>query len=261
MMKMTKIFKAIISLSLCAVVLVCALSVDAYAGTGSVTVKSAQELFEPYSQSVGQGDVFDVAVKLRSDKKIVDGTVVIGFDSSRLRVVGCSGGNGIASLSNITEKRQQSENSVITTFSAGSGFYDFTTEATLMTCTFRAVAEVNTNEEITVDFVNLIANDTYINDNSEEDISVDGDVKLISKSEVVTDGFEISSVFPHPKGDVNLDGAVDIDDVTELQLGLVHKKTLSETQLSTAQVYYDGKISIRDVTIIQQFLAGLIQKL
>lgn len=255
-----RLLKAAASIALCIAVMVCALSFSASAGAGSfVTVKSAQGLFEPFSRSVSQGDSFNLAIKLKSDKKIIDGTLVLRFDSSRLRVTGCSGGSGIDCLSNITYDRQQSDNSVITTFSAGGGFYDFTEDSTLMTYTFRVTADFEQNEEITVDVVNLIANNTYINDKGVEDISVDGDVKLISKSEVRAEDFTVNAIFPQPKGDVNLDGKVDIDDVTELQLGLLGKKTMSEIQLSAAQVYYDDKISIRDATIIQMFLAGLIQ--
>lgn len=262
MINMKKL-RSVIAVILCLAVAFFAqtFSVTARGGGNSVTIKSKQNLFEPFTQSAIKGETFDVVIKLRSDLKVIDGTVKLGFDSSSLRVTGCSGDNGITPISNITEQRQTTDNSVITTFTAGENFYDFTNESSLLTYTFSVIGDTIGNQEVTIDFVNLIANNTVINTDGDEQIAPDGDEGLIAKSEVKSDGFSVKALFANPKGDVNLDGKVDVNDVTVLQLGIVGKIELSEKQLSLAQVYYDNKINIRDVTIIQLYLVDRINYL
>lgn len=57
-------------------------------------------------------------------------------------------------------------------------------------------------------------------------------------------------------GDVNLDGAISISDVTELQKGLAGG-SLSDLQMKLADVNGDGKVSVSDATMIQKYLAGM----
>lgn len=59
-------------------------------------------------------------------------------------------------------------------------------------------------------------------------------------------------------GDVNLDGTVSIDDVTLIQKYLASMVELDGEQLKAADVTGDGDVSIDDVTKIQKFLAGLV---
>lgn len=252
--------KRVVSAALCLALFM--LSTSAFAvnfDKKTVTVKSAQNLFSPFSRVVNQGDNFDVVIRLRSDLAVVDGTVEVGFDSSYLEVTSCEPGDGIDALSNITAERQQSENNVISIFTAGGGFYDFTSEKMLITYSFTATDNLDENKEITVDFKNLTANKTYVKDDETVDISVDGDVKLISKSEVVSDGFSVRAVYNPLKGDVDLNGMVNVNDATMLQLYLANRIELTDLQKSVAEVYHDEKINIRDVTMIQLFLAGLVE--
>lgn len=64
-------------------------------------------------------------------------------------------------------------------------------------------------------------------------------------------------------GDSNLDGVVNINDVTTIQLYLVGHEELISTYRAKelSNVYKDGKISIRDATMIQMYLAGIIAEL
>lgn len=55
-------------------------------------------------------------------------------------------------------------------------------------------------------------------------------------------------------GDVNLDGAVDINDATELQKYLADMTELNDEALSNADFKNDGKINITDVTAIRRTL-------
>lgn len=56
-------------------------------------------------------------------------------------------------------------------------------------------------------------------------------------------------------GDVNLSHNISVADVTYLRQHLAEIRTLSEYQLSLADAYYDGQISISDAMRIQQYLA------
>ena len=56
-------------------------------------------------------------------------------------------------------------------------------------------------------------------------------------------------------GDVNLDGTVNIDDVTAIQKYLAELETLSEEQPALADTNGDGAIDISDATHLQMYLA------
>ena len=56
-------------------------------------------------------------------------------------------------------------------------------------------------------------------------------------------------------GDVNLDGYVDIRDVTKIQKHLAQLETLSEAQLITADTNGDGEVDVNDATHLQMYLA------
>lgn len=60
------------------------------------------------------------------------------------------------------------------------------------------------------------------------------------------------------KGDVNLDGKVDINDATLVQKYLARMTDLSQKSLDAADTNKDGNVSINDVTLIQKYVAKLI---
>lgn len=61
---------------------------------------------------------------------------------------------------------------------------------------------------------------------------------------------------PLSLGDINLDGSVSIEDVTELQLYLAEMISLTYQQLRLADVNEDGIINISDVTALQWLIAS-----
>ena len=61
-------------------------------------------------------------------------------------------------------------------------------------------------------------------------------------------------------GDVNNDGAITIDDVTIIQKYIASLIDLGESQVDLADVNCDGKISIIDATTIQYYLSGISEK-
>ena len=56
-------------------------------------------------------------------------------------------------------------------------------------------------------------------------------------------------------GDANLDGAININDVTEIQRYLAEYIKLSKTAKANADFNRDGKVTIDDCTSIQYLLA------
>ncbi len=62
-------------------------------------------------------------------------------------------------------------------------------------------------------------------------------------------------------GDVNLDGAVNILDVTTLQRFIAHITFLQYDAIPLSDTYRDGQINILDATQIQRFLAHIIPEL
>lgn len=60
------------------------------------------------------------------------------------------------------------------------------------------------------------------------------------------------------KGDVNLDGRIDINDATAIQLYIAGKSEISDDSLSLSDVNGDGAILITDATELQKALVGLI---
>lgn len=65
----------------------------------------------------------------------------------------------------------------------------------------------------------------------------------------------------YEKGDVNLDGAVNIRDTTTIQRALAKLLTISDYQRKLADTDNDGNVTIKDATKIQKFLAALISSL
>ena len=60
------------------------------------------------------------------------------------------------------------------------------------------------------------------------------------------------------RGDINLDGVVDIKDATQLQLHLAQYNTLNRVQRAVSDADNDGHVNVTDVTIIQKFIASLL---
>lgn len=73
-------------------------------------------------------------------------------------------------------------------------------------------------------------------------------------------GFEFVSIGDIPTsviGDVNGDGKVNIDDVTDIQKYIANMIDFTDEQMELADVDKDGKILIDDVTLIQMYLAEI----
>lgn len=95
-------------------------------------------------------------------------------------------------------------------------------------------------------------------------ITVMGDVvtiKLVTNATVNGYGFDVTTLQKGIPGDVNLDGNVNVDDVTLLQKYIAESVTLSDLQLAVADVNVSGNVDIDDVTTIQKYIAEIIHVL
>ena len=70
----------------------------------------------------------------------------------------------------------------------------------------------------------------------------------------ITKEFEIRTI-PFVIGDTNLDGRIDIRDVTAIQRHIAELDMFTEEQLAAADTNGDGKVDITDATHLQMYLA------
>jgi hypothetical protein len=62
-------------------------------------------------------------------------------------------------------------------------------------------------------------------------------------------------------GDINGDGDITIEDVTDIQKYIAELTDFTDSQLNAADVDGDGIVSISDATLIQKYIAGLVYSL
>ena len=62
-------------------------------------------------------------------------------------------------------------------------------------------------------------------------------------------------------GDVNTDGKISVNDVTEAQQGIAELKELTDYQIKLADCDSDGILNVNDVTKLQTYIAGIIDEL
>lgn len=78
-----------------------------------------------------------------------------------------------------------------------------------------------------------------------------------SSTAETTTGFDIDEPFIYRLGDVDLDGKVNIKDATLIQKSAASLLTLSERELMAADANGNGTVNVIDATVIQKFVAGL----
>lgn len=101
--------------------------------------------------------------------------------------------------------------------------------------------------------------DEYSEEGVLENLIIQGYSGTATETYANENGIEFISLGNNPMrlGDVNCDGKVDIDDVTETQKYVANMISFTEEQQKIADVTKDGKINVDDVTLIQKYVAGL----
>ena len=80
---------------------------------------------------------------------------------------------------------------------------------------------------------------------------------LISRAAWLSSQMASSYTPSYKKGDVNLDGVVDVTDTTLVQKYLASTAELTSLQIEIADVNGDGTVSVADATAIQKMIAGM----
>ncbi len=88
-----------------------------------------------------------------------------------------------------------------------------------------------------------------------EDFTIYGYKGTAAEAYATANGFKFVALNQQKIGDVNLDGDVNIKDVTEIQSYLAEFKELSAEQLVCADVDKDGDVTVSDATRLQMYLA------
>jgi alpha-amylase len=223
------------------------------------TVKATSNLF-PQGSAVVSSDSKTVTVTfdLKSTMKVVNGQWKLTYDSTKLSY---NSSNNKNIMPNIQSGKVVKANTgvIYGNFTDASTLFDFTSSKTFVTVVFDIIGVGDTTVDLDVQELcvgyfsgSSLKYTDAVNKSSLVDLSnVSGytSSSLSGKTTVVVDK---TGIF----GDVNGDGIIDIQDVTEIQKYLANLTTLSSSQLANADIDGDGEISIKDATEIQKYLAG-----
>lgn len=95
------------------------------------------------------------------------------------------------------------------------------------------------------------------NDIAISDFTIKGYKNTAAEIYANENGFTFIALDSQQIGDVDGDGKISIDDVTDIQKHLANMVEFTKEQVSLADVDKNGTVSIDDVTLIQKHLAGL----
>ena len=232
----------------------------------TLTINATSNIFPSATQTVDveQGTV-TLTYKLDSTMDVVNAQWKLTYDSSKLA---CT-----------AENNKDANGQTITPVVGGQLVYKVTDgvingnftnlnmftfdDDTFVSVTFDVIGSGKANVYLNLEILTV----GYLDDNF---IAVDKEIvdysKLVDLSGVK--GFENASITTKTEiasdsillGDVNGDGYVTINDVTDILKATVNLKDLSSTQKTAADVDFDGVVTVKDATQIQKYLAGLIEK-
>ena len=83
---------------------------------------------------------------------------------------------------------------------------------------------------------------------------------LVGVNFISPEGYKDIETNDFELGDINVDGTVDITDLSELSLALIGDKSLTETQQKAADVDEDGTVTLADLARMKQYIVGIIDE-
>ena len=116
---------------------------------------------------------------------------------------------------------------------------------------------VNQIGEFALGYDNLHGEDKLFEPAKIDGFTIKGYKNTVAETYANENGFTFIVLDSLQAGDVNGDGNISIDDVTDIQKYLATIVDFTNEQVSLADVDKDGKVSIDDVTLIQKYLAGI----
>ena len=117
------------------------------------------------------------------------------------------------------------------------------------------------NDFVHVEFRKTSANEPYFDTTAiSEDFDQFFKENNIDFSLVVIEFLEGTSIIYNAEklGDINLNGTIDVTDLTELSLYLLGDRELTENQQKSADVDSDGAVTLADLARLQQYLSKKI---
>ena len=117
------------------------------------------------------------------------------------------------------------------------------------------------NDFVHVEFRKTSANEPYFDTTAiSEDFDQFFKENNIDSSLVVIGFLEGTSIISNAEklGDINLNGTIDVTDLTELSLYLLGDRELTENQQKSADVDSDGAVTLADLARLQQYLSKKI---
>lgn len=198
---------------------------------------------------------FTVNFNIKSSMKVANGQWELTYDPNYLEIA-----NPDSLTPYITDGGMinQKTGAVYGVFSDVMNMYDFTSKKPMVSVTFNVKKKIDKNVDVKLELQELSLGSKSSGKTNYVTVVKNGTYQSsasVSKPEFTINLTELGNV---KYGDVNLDGKVSITDVTVLQNYLAKKSTLSSAALKNADANKDGIVDIIDATDIQCYLAGYI---
>ena len=210
----------------------------------SLTVKGVSNFFEGATKTFETApSKVTVTYQLQSSLKLIDSQWELTYDSSKLSLDSIS-------MPKVTAPYLKSDTAGIAAGNfAGTEGVAFGTMGDFVSATFTVKGKGTATVNLNVLNLGVSKNNvTYLVNN--------GSVQTVSGLTYSTKTL-INEVANFKRGDVDLNGTVEIADATKLQRYLAEYETLTAQQLLAADANKDGRVDVRDVTAIQRALAKI----
>lgn len=211
-----------------------------------------------------------VSYKLKSTMQLVNCDLTLTYDAAKLKFnasnnLGSDGKLGIAPNLNTVVYNIKNEGK-IKLVASSLDMYDFRTEKDLVKVTFDIIGNGTTDvnlyvKDMAVGYIDsntgYTVNKSIVNDGTQVDVT--GTAGFTGQK--LSGSIELGPVEYILYGDVDGDGEITVADVTLLQQYVAGDKTLDEAAKLRSDVNCDGVIDVLDCTSIQLYIAGDIPNL
>ncbi len=228
-----------------------------------LTVKSTSNLFGSASKTYDKNTKqLTVTYEMSSNFKLLDAQWVLKYDTSKLAYSSSNTPTSVMPNISTSQVNLPEEGRLKGTFS-NPNLYDFTEEKSFITVVFDVLGTGTADVNLDVQYLGLAYYDSAKDTHKAYlvDRSIVNDVTKVPGFEAAT--YSVKTVFDaEPEylfGDVDLDGELTIKDATLIQQYIVELKPLTYLQKKIANVNGDDEINVMDATYIQMIIVELIK--